>query len=119
MLDELITWAKDYKNRAKEVVDILKYHQILPEDGYRAEGRIQAIDDVLRFIEEDKIGKGCGHCTGRPLVDRKPLMKAQLSEYNVFINGCNYLEDSVIGGSVPHSLYGVKIRFCPVCGKKL
>ncbi|GAB6989547.1 hypothetical protein [Paenibacillus pini] len=119
MLDELVIWAKDYGERSKEVADILKYHQILPEDSYRAEGRIQAIDDMLNFIEENKIRKGCEYCTGNPLSDRKPLMKSQLSDYSVFINSANYLEDSVIGGSVPHSLYGVKIVFCPVCGKKL
>jgi hypothetical protein len=61
----------------------------------------------------------CKYCTGRPFVDREPLMKAQLSDYNVFINGANHLEDNVVGGSVSHSLYGVKINFCPVCGRKL
>jgi predicted metal-binding protein len=61
----------------------------------------------------------CGYCTGRPLVDRKPLMSSQTSDYSVFINSCNYLEDSVIGGSVPHSLYGKKINFCPICGREL
>jgi hypothetical protein len=61
----------------------------------------------------------CRYCTGRPLVDREPIMKSQLSDYNVFINSANHLEDSIIGGSAPHSLYGVKINYCPVCGKKL
>lgn len=71
--------------------------------------------DVVSRIPEEK----CEYCTGTPLVDRKPLMASQTSDYNVFINSCNYLEDSVIGGSVPHSLYGVKINFCPLCGRKL
>lgn len=46
-------------------------------------------------------------------------MKAFKSDYTVFINSCNYLEDSVIGSSVPYSLLGVKINYCPICGKKL
>ncbi|GFN32485.1 hypothetical protein [Paenibacillus xylaniclasticus] len=72
-------------------------------------------DSELKLKEEET----CEDCNGRPLDDRKPLMKSQTSDYSVFINNCNYLEDSVIGGSVPHSLYGVKINFCPVCGRKL
>lgn len=63
--------------------------------------------------------ENCGYCTGRPIVDREPLMKSQLSNYSVFINSANYLEDSVIGGSVPYSLYGVRINYCPVCGRSL
>lgn len=31
--------------------------------------------------------KKCPYCTGKPLVDRKPLMVGQTSDYNVFING--------------------------------
>jgi hypothetical protein len=61
----------------------------------------------------------CEYCTGKPLVDRKPLMISYTSDYKVFINSCNYLEDSVIGNSVPYSLHGVKINFCPVCGREL
>lgn len=61
----------------------------------------------------------CPYCSGRPLADRKPLMRNHSDDYSVFINSCNYLEDSVIGGSELHSLYGVKIYFCPVCGRKL
>lgn len=61
----------------------------------------------------------CEYCTGRPLLERKNLMTSNSSDYKVFINQCNYLEDSVIGNSVPHSLHGVKINFCPVCGREL
>lgn len=53
----------------------------------------------------------CEYCTGKPLVNRKPLMASQYSDYSVFINRRNYLEDSVAGGSVPYSLYGVKINW--------
>ncbi|MFI2856900.1 hypothetical protein ACH6EH_07140 [Paenibacillus sp. JSM ZJ436] len=119
MIDNLIVWSNDYRKRAKEVIDILIYHHILPEDSLRAEGRIQAIEDVLKFIEDKKTIECCRHCTGMPLVDREPLMCSQTSDYSVFINRCNYLEDSIVGGSAPHSLYGVKINFCPVCGRTL
>ena len=53
-------------------------------------------------VKEISMGEKCEYCTGRPLVDRKPLMSSQTSDYSVFINDCNYLEDSVIGGSVSH-----------------
>jgi hypothetical protein len=66
-------------------------------------------------VEKEK----CEYCTGRPLLERKNLMSSFTSDYKVFINQCNYLEDSVIGNSVPHSLHGIKINFCPVCGRKL
>ena len=52
----------------------------------------------------------CPYCTGKPFIDRKPLMVSQTSDYNVFINSVNFLEDSVIGNSVPWSLIGVKIN---------
>jgi hypothetical protein len=61
----------------------------------------------------------CEYCTGRPLLERKNLMISYTSDYKVFINQCNYLEDSVIGNSVPHSLHGVKINYCPMCGREL
>ncbi|MDQ0268898.1 hypothetical protein [Cytobacillus purgationiresistens] len=61
----------------------------------------------------------CEYCTGRPLLERKNLMVSYSSDYKVFINQCNYLEDSVIGNTVPHSLHGVKINFCPMCGRDL
>ncbi|MEK3770074.1 hypothetical protein MKY14_16100 [Paenibacillus sp. FSL R5-0887] len=80
---------------------------------------VDIASESMGYPEDENEEKKCGYCTGRPLVDRKPLMKSQLSDYSVFINSANYLEDSVIGGSVPHSLYGVRIKFCPVCGKEL
>jgi hypothetical protein len=61
----------------------------------------------------------CEYCTGEPLRDRKNLMTSYMSDYKVFINSCNYLEDSVVGNSVPHSLFGEKINFCPMCGREL
>lgn len=61
----------------------------------------------------------CEHCTGRPLLERKNLMANNRNDYRVFINECNYLEDSVIGNTVPYSLLGVKINFCPMCGREL
>ena len=63
--------------------------------------------------------ENCEYCTGSPLKDRKNLMKSYSSSYSVFINECNYLEDSVIGNSVHYSLHGVKINYCPICGRKL
>jgi len=62
---------------------------------------------------------GCEYCTGEPLKDRAALMSNQAGDYFVFINQCNFLEDNVIGGSKPHSLYGVHINFCPRCGRDL
>ena len=50
---------------------------------------------------------------------RKKLMSNEKGDYYVVINECNYLEDSVIGHSVSYSLFGVKINYCPMCGKKL
>jgi hypothetical protein len=61
----------------------------------------------------------CMYCNGNPLFERKPLMYTQTSDYKVFINSCNYLEDNVVGGTVPHSVYGIKINFCPICGREL
>ncbi|MET3209705.1 UNVERIFIED_CONTAM: hypothetical protein ABIC26_002652 [Paenibacillus sp. PvR008] len=62
----------------------------------------------------------CKHCTGRPTEDREPLMSNGKGDYTVFINSCNYLEDSEVGNrSIKCSLFGVKIYFCPVCGRKL
>jgi hypothetical protein len=60
----------------------------------------------------------CEYCSGKPY-ERKELMYTQTSDYKVFINSCNYLEDNVIGGTVPHSVYGIKINFCPMCGRDL
>lgn len=61
----------------------------------------------------------CEYCTGNHCVKRKALMYTQTSDYKVFINSCNYLEDNVVGGTVPHSVYGIKINFCPMCGREL
>ena len=61
----------------------------------------------------------CEHCSGKPLIDRKPLMINSTGNYTVFINSCNYLEDSVTGNSVHYSLRGIKINFCPACGREL
>ena len=69
--------------------------------------------------DSDKEEKMCKYCSGEPMHGRKPLMTNHDESYTVFINSCNYLEDSVVGNSVPHSLLGVKINFCPVCGKEL
>lgn len=118
MIEGLMVWANDYKRRAREVVDILNYHRIMPEDAFRGEGRIQAISDVLSFIEENKTKVNCEYCSDKPLT-RKSLMYCQTSDYNVSINRCNHLEDNVVGGSVPHSVYGIKINYCPMCGRKL
>ncbi|MFE6075660.1 hypothetical protein ACFVQB_14405 [Paenibacillus sp. NPDC057886] len=68
---------------------------------------------------KDKCNENCRYCIDKISTDREPLMKAQLSNYSVFINNVNYLEDSIAGGSAPHSLYGVKINYCPVCGRNL
>ncbi|CAH1058791.1 hypothetical protein [Paenibacillus pseudetheri] len=80
---------------------------------------VDIASESMGYPEDENKEEKCRYCTGRPLVDREPLMKSQLSDYNVFINSVNYLEDSIIGGSAPHSLYGVKIKYCPVCGKDL
>lgn len=62
----------------------------------------------------------CEYCTGKPLLDRKPLMSNGKGDYTVFINRCNHLEDSKVGDwSKKYSLFGVKINFCPVCGREL
>ncbi|ASA22650.1 hypothetical protein [Paenibacillus donghaensis] len=120
MIEELIAWANDYKKRAREVVDILNYHQIMSEDAFRSEGRIQAMDDMLSFIEEGKTKEICYYCTEKPLIDRKCLMSSGKGDYSVFINSCNYLEDSEIGDwNAKFSLHGVKINYCPMCGRVL
>ena len=62
--------------------------------------------------------ENCEYCVDKPL-KRKELMYTQTSDYKVFINNHNYLEDNVVGGAVPHSVYGIKINFCPMCGKDL
>lgn len=61
----------------------------------------------------------CEYCSTYPCIKRKELMFTQTNDYKVFINGCNYLEDNVIGGTVPHSVYGIKINYCPMCGRNL
>ena len=61
----------------------------------------------------------CEFCMVTPCINRKELMYAQTSDYKVIINSCNYLEDNVIGGTVPHSVYGIKINYCPMCGRHL
>jgi hypothetical protein len=66
-------------------------------------------------MEETK----CEYCTGKHCIKRKELMYNQTSDYKVFINSCNYLEDNVVGGTVPHTVYGIKINFCPMCGRDL
>lgn len=64
--------------------------------------------------------ENCEYCNGNPLKDRKPLMSNGKGSYTVFINSCNYLEDSEVGDiTEKFSLFGTKINFCPVCGKKL
>lgn len=91
----------------------------MPDDAFRGEGRIQAIGDLLGYIEENKKLINCEYCTGRPLVDRKPLMSNGKGNYTVFINSCYHLEDSEIGDwNAKFSLYGVKINYCPICGRK-
>jgi len=60
----------------------------------------------------------CEYCTGHDS-KRKPLMKNSTGNYLVILNSCNYLEDSVVGNSVEYSLFGEKIRFCPMCGRPL
>ncbi|MBP1999705.1 hypothetical protein J2Z69_000724 [Paenibacillus shirakamiensis] len=47
MIDRLIVWETDYIKRVRGVDDILTYHHILPEDSFRAEGRIQAADSLF------------------------------------------------------------------------
>lgn len=61
----------------------------------------------------------CDYCTGTPSIHRKELMYTQSNDYKVFLNECHYLEDNIIGGTVPHTVYGIKIHFCPMCGRKL
>jgi DNA-directed RNA polymerase subunit RPC12/RpoP len=74
----------------------------------------------MRNKENHMETKKCEYCSGKPLIDRKPLMRSGEGDYTVFINSCNYLEDSeVLDCSKKFSLYGVKINFCPVCGRKL
>lgn len=66
-------------------------------------------------MEEEK----CAYCV-EDYRNRKPLMSSGKGDYAVYINSCNYLEDSEIGDwNFKFSLYGVKIKFCPVCGKEL
>ena len=60
----------------------------------------------------------CDYCNGNPF-KRKRLMENIKGDYFVVINNCNYLEDSVVGRSTDYSLFGEKINFCPMCGRKL
>ena len=60
----------------------------------------------------------CDYCTG-DVLKRKRLMENTKEDYFVVINDCNYLEDNVIGNSVKWSLFGKKINFCPMCGRRL
>lgn len=69
---------------------------------------------TIEIIKKEK----CPYCTGRA-TKRKPLMKNNKGDYSVVINSCNYLEDSVVGNSVDYSLFGERIKFCPMCGRKL
>jgi hypothetical protein len=67
-------------------------------------------------MDEEK----CDYCTGKPLLDRKPLMSNNKGDYTVFINQCNYLEDSEVGDRTKKfSLFGIKIKYCPACGREL
>lgn len=68
----------------------------------RVEGFI--IYELTRVEHKDIKRGSCGYCTGRPLVERGNLMINSDKSYKVFINQCNFLEDSVIGNTVPHSL---------------
>jgi hypothetical protein len=60
----------------------------------------------------------CEYCTGNGYA-RKPLMKNNKGDYFIVINSCNYLEDSVVGNSTEYTLFGEKIKFCPMCGREL
>lgn len=61
----------------------------------------------------------CKYCI-KDYRKRKPLMSNGKGDYQVFINSCNYLEDTEIGDwTKKFSLFGVKINFCPICGKEL
>lgn len=61
----------------------------------------------------------CKYCNGN-WKDRESLMKNSEGDYYVKINNCNYLEDNKIGDfGQKFSLFGIKIDFCPKCGRKL
>ena len=72
--------------------------------------------------ESDITPAQCEYCNGKCAgnhIERKKLMINNKGDYFVIINKCNYLEDSVIGHSCDHSLFGIKINYCPMCGGKL
>lgn len=63
--------------------------------------------------------ENCQFCTGK-ISERQPLMKNGEGNYYVIINRFNYLEDSEVGDfTAKFSLFGEKIRFCPMCGRNL
>ena len=59
----------------------------------------------------------CKYCEGK-YKDKEPLMYKNNSDYAIKINSCNYLEENRVGGQ-KESIYGIKINYCPMCGRKL
>ena len=59
----------------------------------------------------------CKYCEGK-YKDKEPLMYKNNSDYVIKINSCNYLEENRVGG-YKDSIYGIKLNYCPMCGKKL
>lgn len=59
----------------------------------------------------------CKYCEGK-YKDKEPLMYKNNSDYVIKINSCNYLEENRVGGQ-KESIYGIKLNYCPMCGKKL
>ena len=59
----------------------------------------------------------CKYCEGK-YKDKEPLMYKNNSDYVIKINSCNYLEENRVGG-YKESIYGIKLNYRPMCGKKL
>lgn len=59
----------------------------------------------------------CKFCKGG-YQQRIRLMENNDKTHHVVINEFNYLEDNITGGK-DNCLYGLKINFCPMCGRKL
>jgi hypothetical protein len=90
----------------------------------RHSGYDMALAQEFRSLDEDECemesnGSGCEYCSGDSHRKNKRLMENAKGDYFVAINSCNYLEDSVVGNSVYHSLIGERLNFCPICSRKL
>lgn len=61
--------------------------------------------------------KKCDYCEGSD-IKRKHLM-SDTDNNVVIINSCGYLEESRTSINTIGIYIGVKINFCPMCGRKL